>query len=98
MRMLDEITLRKKTEKSRVGGVPEYTNADTVVFADVKSVVRSEWYAANMAGIKADIVFVVNPDDFTDQTEVVYGTKTYSIIRAYQNGPRRVELTCKAVS
>jgi len=97
MRMVDEITLRVKTETSRVGGIPTYTNTDTVVYADVKSATRSEWSAQNQAGHKADIVFSINADEYADQTEAIYNTTTYRVLRAYRIGRGRIELTCEAM-
>lgn len=90
----DKITLRKvtKTLDSYGDTVKGYT--DTEVFADKVSVKRSEFYAANMAGIKVDTVFEVNAEDFNDQTEVTFGTKNYNVVRAYQKGLGKIELMC----
>lgn len=93
--MVDEITLYAVAEVSRVGGVPVYSRTPTEVFAEVKSVTRSEWYAANQSGRRADIVFVINADEYDNQTEALYGSTTYNIIRSYRIGLDRVELTCE---
>lgn len=90
----DSITLRAvSVSVSSLGDVTKsYVNS--TVWANVKSVTRSEFYAANMAGIKVDIVFEVHAEDWNNQQEVTYSTKTYEVIRAYQKGLGTVELMC----
>lgn len=70
------------------------SNTDTTVFANKKSVVRSEFYSANAAGIKIDTVFEVRSEDYADQTVVVIGATVYDVVRAYKKGESNVELTC----
>lgn len=70
------------------------TNIDTVVWANEKSVTRSEFYAANANQINAVTAFEIHVEDWNDQTQVIAGTKTYYIVRAYQKGEGIVELTC----
>lgn len=90
----DKITLRKETVTLDEYGDSAYTYTDTTVFADVKSVTRSEFYSASMAGIKIDIVFVVHAEDFGNQTIVTYGATQYNIVRTYKKGEGIVELNC----
>lgn len=94
MRMEYLITLRSTTTAPDANGVATATNVDTSVYADKKSVKRTEFYAAQSAGVRADVVFIVNADDYTDQMIVVDGSTTYKVSRAYQIGQGRVELTC----
>ena len=63
----DSITLKAPftTQDSYGQPIPAYT--DTIVFANKKSVTRSEFYPAHMAGIKIDTIFAVHPEDFSDQ-------------------------------
>lgn len=95
--MIDELTLYAVAEVSRVGGVPVYSRTPTVVYAEAKSVKRAEWLAANQSGRSADIVFMVNADEYDNQTEAMYGSTTYKIIRSYRIGLDRVELTCEVI-
>jgi SPP1 family predicted phage head-tail adaptor len=94
MRMDEQVTLRSTTTGADGNGAATTTNVDTVVFAEKQSVKRQEYYASQAAGIKADVVFVVNADDYTDQMTVLYGATVYKVTRAYQIGRGRVELTC----
>ena len=91
----DSITLRAVTPALDAAGYPATpTNVDTVVFANVKSVTRSEFYAANANGIDASISFEVHVEDWNNQTQVIYNTEIYYIVRAYQKGLGIVDLTC----
>lgn len=91
----DSITLRSidNTAKNS-NGYPVPVNTDKVVWADVKSVTRSEFYAANANGINATISFEIHAEDWENQTQVIYGSTTYYIVRAYQKGFGVVVLTC----
>jgi len=75
-------------------GIPVLTETKTTVWADKLSVKRAEHYAANAAGIRVDIVFSVNADDYTGQTEVEWNSTKYNVVRSYAVGRGRVELTC----
>lgn len=91
----DSITLRSVTPQRDASGYPTApTTVDTVVFANVKSVARSEFYAANANKIDAVISFEVHAEDWNNQTQVIYNNLTYYIVRAYQKGLGTVELTC----
>lgn len=93
MRMIDVITLRDTTTAPSANGLATLTNVDKLVYADIQSVKRQEYYAAQAAGARADVVFVVNSDEYTGQMTVLYGTDIYKVSRTYQDRGR-VELTC----
>lgn len=84
-----------KVVKGYSGGFPTETETKTDAWADVQSVKRQEFYAAQSAGVQADIVFVVNAIDFDEHTRVEHGGKVYEIKRAYQTDIDHVELTCE---
>lgn len=106
MRMLDEITLRAITRTQSASGYPVETVTETTVYADVMSVKRSEFYSAGAAGMRADIVFIINADEYDGQTEIEYNGSIYNVVRTYQMAEsrtsantyggdiNRIELTC----
>lgn len=97
MRMLDEIKLRAITRTQSASGHPVETVAETPVYADVMSVKRSEFYSAGAAGMKADIAFAINADEYDAQTEVEYNSSIYNVVRTYQppgSDLSKIELTC----
>ena len=89
----DRIKLRTVTS-TFVDGIYTDTATTKEVWADVQSAKRSEFYSALSAGQRVDIVFVVNTDDYTEQTEVEYRSKVYKVLRVYQTTPDYIELTC----
>ena len=84
MRMLDEIALRTKTTTTGANGYPVESVTTTAVYADVESVGQSEYYAAKSIKQRADIVFVVNADEYSGQTEAQYDGKVYDVVRTAQ--------------
>lgn len=63
----------------------------TTVFAEKKSVKRSEFYAAYQVGLNVKHAFEVDADDYAfasvngeDPTELIYNGKRYVIVRAYE--------------
>lgn len=91
----DLITLRVETGTKDTDGYPATpTNVDTSVWANAKSVVRSEFYAANANNIDASIAFEIHSEDYASQRVVIYDSKTYDVLRAYQKGLGVIELTC----
>ena len=93
----DKVTLRAVVHGVDGNGYPTQINTDTEVWANVKSATRSEFYAANANGIDVSFMIAIHPEDWGEQTQVVYNSKVYDIVRAYRKGYGTVELTCKAV-
>ena len=91
--MNDVIKLRTLSVTSDAGGFSSTVVATKTVYADIKDVRQSEFYAANASGKRVDIVFVVNDDEWNGATEVEYDSAVYTIVRK-QNWHGKVELTC----
>lgn len=94
MRMDEQLVLVDTVTSVNSVGIPVLTETKTTVWADKLSAKRAEHYAANAAGIRVDIVFSVNADDYTGQTEVEWNSTKYNVVRSYAVGRGRVELTC----
>lgn len=91
--MNDVIKLRTLTISTDISGFKATTASTKTIFAEIKDVRQSEFYAADAVGKKVDIVFVINPEEWNGATEVEYDSVNYSIVRK-QNWHGRVELTC----
>lgn len=91
--MINEIKLRTLTITADSGGFPTQGVDTKTVYADVRDVRQSEFYQADAAGKRVDIVFVINSDEWNGATEVEYDSVVYNIARK-QNWRGRVELTC----
>ena len=90
----DKINLLTITEGQDSSGYPTKTEVSKEVWANKKNVARSEFYSANANGIRVTAVFDVHSEDFNDETELLFSTKRYEILRAYQKGLGVVELNC----
>ena len=91
--MNDVIKLRTLSVTSDAGGFSSTVVTEKTVYADIKSVRQSEFYAAEASGKKVDLVFVVNADEWNGATEIEYESLVYSVVRA-QDWKGRTELTC----
>lgn len=82
------------------------------VFAEIKSVGRTEYYEAVRAGMRADIIFVVDADDFklsereiivdgetrkVKASKIIHDGTTYLIHRTFVKGSGLMEITCREV-
>lgn len=65
------------------------------VFAELRSVGYSEYYAAKSAGIEPSIVFVLADYlEYDNEKIVLFNDEQYRVIRTYTNG-QTIELTCE---
>jgi SPP1 family predicted phage head-tail adaptor len=71
-------------------------------WAKLKSVVRSEFYAADANGRQVDAVFEVSPIDYAGHQMLMHhaagGDMEYRIVRDYKMGQDTVELVCTRVA
>lgn len=65
------------------------------VWADAQSVKRSEFYAAQNAGVRVDVVFAVRVEDYAGEVEVEHAGVIYDVVRSYKKGGSgTVEINC----
>ena len=69
----------------------------TVVYCDLKSITRAEFYNAASQGIKPEIVFVIHKYEYNDEKEILFEGKKYKVIRTYSKDFEEIELTCEKV-
>ncbi len=94
--MKNEIVTLKKVafKKDADGYTVGKTKSESFVFAEKKSVTRSEFYAAMQAGVTATAVFVITALDYNNETEIEHNGKQYTVIRTYQPPGNDIELVC----
>lgn len=90
----DIITLRTEIVTQDDYGSPIVTYTDSEVWANRKSVKRSEFYAANANGIDLTVTFEVRVEDYDGQKNILFDGKEYTVVRTYQTGEGIVELSC----
>ena len=69
------------------------TESSVEVWAEVKSVTRSEFYQAYAAGLNAAVVFRVYTDELGTAEYVEYGDRRYKIQRTYRVDALHTEIT-----
>ena len=98
-RWTEELQLIKtRTDKDGDGLPVEVETARRDIFANEKSITRSEFYSAKQADVKADIVYEVLQPDYEGEMLLDCGGKRYSVIRTYKKGDDIIELVCSDIS
>lgn len=74
------------------------TETKTQVFCSVNiGVVRSEFYEALKAGVKASITVEIWEGDYNSAARIDFSGKRYKVERTYPTGHGTLELTCSEV-
>jgi SPP1 family predicted phage head-tail adaptor len=73
------------------------TEEPTTVWADIKSVGRSEFYNALQNGLKPSVVITVKAFEYTGQKYLMFDGKRFKIERTYTLDREDIELTCTEV-
>lgn len=90
--MDDILTLITKTStQDEIGALIE-KEVKTDVFAQVRSVSRSEFWNAGQKGLSPSLVAVTRYTNYDDQTEAIWKGKRYTIYRTYFDGHDDIEL------
>ena len=92
------ITLLKTSNQyDMYGNLIDDTTTETQVYATLKSVKYSEFYAAKSAGIQADIVAIIRYCDYDSQKQCIIDNQKYRVIRTYRTDKDRIELTLTCI-
>ncbi len=90
----DTVTLKAITRTTDARGYSVETAIETMVFADVTSVKRSEFYSAKQSGVDLAITVNVLAADYSGQERLVWNGKEYKVERAYTKAREVYELNC----
>lgn len=90
--MQDMITLRSVGITVNDYGVPVETVTETDVYARVESISASEFFAGGQNGLKPEYRFLVNAWEYSDEPDVEYKGKVYSVYRTYRRSLDLLEL------
>lgn len=68
----------------------------TEVYCRLKSITRSEFYQAAVAGLRPEFVFVIHSFEYNGEQQVIFEGQEYQVLRTYQDekNPEEVELIC----
>lgn len=91
----DTVSLVRVTRvQNEIGDWVEVTTSRQVA-ADKLSLSRNEFHQAAIAGIKAEMVFLVWTFEYQDEILLDYANKRYEIYRTYDRDDERTELYCR---
>ena len=94
----DELILKSITyTEDEIGNQIPIESSNTV-FCDVKSISRSEFYNASVAGLKPSLTFIIKLYEYSEETMLEYNSKQYKVIRNYRKNSEEIELTCEEVA
>ena len=93
--MTEVITLHYEEETLDGGHYRKKNPRDKTVFADARSVTRSEFYLSYQAGLQADAVFRVYETELGSARYVTWNGARYKILRRYRLDRDRTEITCQ---
>jgi hypothetical protein len=71
---------------------------ETPILCGLKSVGRSEFYNAAVAGLRPELVFVVHAYEYEGQKSIKFEGIEYRVIRTYSVSFEEMELTCERVA
>lgn len=94
--MVRATTIDLLNESPEAHGVFEsVTETVTTVFAEIRSVSRSEFYQAMSAGIEPELVFrLTDYADYNGQKVFTFNSERWRVIRTYTDG-QSIELTAR---
>jgi SPP1 family predicted phage head-tail adaptor len=67
------------------------------VFANKKSVRQNEFYQAQAAGLKPELMFEIRYMDYEEEKNIIFNNKPYRVIRTYTKNEETIELICEGV-
>lgn len=92
MNMQDMITLRSVSIEVDAYGVPQETVTEKSIFARVESISAAEFFDGGQNGLKPEYRFLVNAWEYSDEPDVEYNDKVYSVYRTYRRNLDLMEL------
>lgn len=90
----DEVTLEAVERNVGPTGYPQEKVTETLAFADVQAVKRSEFYTARQAGVNLSITVKLRAADYSGQERLVWNGRRYQVERTYSKGGDDIELNC----
>lgn len=87
----------KAVRFDEVGNQVEDDPEETAILCKLKSIGRTEFYNATVAGLKPEIIFVIHGYEYDGQKLVKFEGIQYRVIKTYSVDFEEMELTCERV-
>jgi head-tail adaptor len=88
------IELISITTTTNAIGNPIETPNYRQVFANKKSVGQKEFYLAQAVNMRPEVVFEIQQSDYSGELKIRWNNREYQVIRTYQKGLDKIDLTC----
>lgn len=88
----DVIYLMAGTTATSANGVKSQTYTERLVYCQVLSITRAEFFDAGRNGLNPDFEFVIFADDYEGERLVRYHGETYAVYRTYRRRDDNLEL------
>ena len=83
----DDVAFLIREDPKRRGAFEKAERKERMVYCQIKSVSRSDFWQAKAIGLEPEIVLVLSDAiDYHDERIVVYNGKEYEVLRTYDNG------------
>ena len=90
-------TLRTITRTQDANGYPVESQTTSLVWGDVRSATRTEFYSAEAQGHKVAMILTVPVLDYDGAEEVTIDNKTFKVVRVYQKSLDLIELSLERI-
>ena len=98
MQWSDEVILKSYTYAENDIGDSIKTKSERKVYANKKSVTRTEFYQAVAVSLHPEIIFEVMTIDYENEKLLSYGSIEYNILRTYSANFEQTDLICVLAS
>ena len=97
--MLSNAVIYLITNTETMNDIGDTIKAPTkrLVYADRLSVGQAEFYQAAATGLRPELKFEIQAIEYQGEATMEYESKTYTIIRTFNKGLDKIELTCQGI-
>ena len=88
----EELILVSETKSQNDKGVWEVTTSERLVFCQVNSVTRSEFFEGGRNGLNPELMFTLFFGDYEGERTIKYKGQTYGVYRTYHGRSDTIEL------
>ncbi|PEN09672.1 phage head closure protein [Bacillus pseudomycoides] len=84
-----------ENEKDDLGQVISTNETERQIFCSKLSISRQEFLAGGQLGLKPQIIFVVDSDEYDDETSLKYENQKYTVYRIFPRFDGYTEVYCE---
>lgn len=85
------------SKKNTMGDSVQQKGEPRTLLAEKKSIRQSEFYQAAATDFKPELVFVVWPHEYDEESILRFNEKDYKIFRTFETSHKELELICEGL-